>query len=448
MKNILHIDPAVTVTADPELDNLTVKTLWERFSLGRSTLAVAPGAPGTFVLGKATPPALPEGCEYVLQADQNGAAVTGADYNGLVRGVMALMMRMEHQDGQTFIAPVTQEGRYRLKNRMIHLCVFPENDLHFIKKLVRLCGLCQYTHVVLEFWGMLQYDCLKELAWPHAFTKAQAAEIIVEARNLGLEPVPMFNSLGHATASRMCYGKHVVLDQNPALEELFTPDGWAWNIENPATVDLLRQVRQELYELFGQGDYIHIGIDEAYYISNCERLRRQLPDYLRDLTAAVAAEGRRPMLWMDMLLEGNKDPGYCATADATEAATLRAALHPSTVMVDWQYDIDEAPIKTLVSLAGCGHDVLGAPWLRQPNYKAHIETIEQEGLFGLMLTTWHTLAGQMVGVTGCAALCGARFFPWKDFSDRHTLTATLLRRVSFADNGYADAGWHTTQIDY
>ncbi len=445
---MFRIPEKALACGDARLHNPTVIALWSRFALGRSTLEVTPGEANTFLLGDAPLPALPADSEYALTVTDTGAAVVGRDYNGLARGLSALMMQMEHKDGVTAIAPTAIEGRYRLKNRMIHLCVFPENDLTYLQKLVRLCGLCQYTHVVLEFWGMLQYDCLKELAWPHAFTKAQMRELLAEARALGMEPVPMVNSLGHATASRLCYGKHVVLDQNPALEELFTPDGWAWNIENPAAIDLLRQVRQELYELFGEGDYIHIGIDEAYYISNCQRLRRQLPDYLRDLTAAVAAEGRRPMLWMDMLLEGNTDPGYYATADATEAATLRAALHPSSVMVDWQYDADEAPIKTLLTLKDSGYDVLGAPWLRGPNYKAHIDTIEQEGLFGLMLTTWHTLSGQMIGIPGCAALCGARFFPWKDFSDRHTLTATLLRRVSFADNGYADAGWHTTQIDY
>jgi hypothetical protein len=132
---------------------------------------------------------------------------------------------------------------------MIHICVFPENDLYFIKKLIRLSALCQYTHIVIEFWGMLQYDCLKELAWPHAFTKAQAQELIDECRELGIEPIPMFNMFGHATGSRECYGKHVVLDQNPTLQYLFTPDGWGWDITSEEVFALLKQVRQELYDL-------------------------------------------------------------------------------------------------------------------------------------------------------------------------------------------------------
>jgi hypothetical protein len=87
------------------------------------------------------------------------------------------------------------------------------------------------------------------------------------------------------------------------LQHLFTPDGWAWDIESDAVNSLLKQVRQELYELFGEGEYMHIGCDEANYITRNAELRHKLPAYLAKLTNEVEAEGRRPMLWMDMLLE-------------------------------------------------------------------------------------------------------------------------------------------------
>jgi hypothetical protein len=170
-----------------------------------------------------------------------------------MHGFMAMLMKIEYTDGALYIAYAEEESRYIIKNRMIHICVFPENDLYFIKKLIRLSALCQYTHIVIEFWGMLKYDCLDELSWSHAFTKDEARELITECRDLGIEPVPMFNQLGHATASRLCYGKHVVLDRNPSLQHLFTPDGWAWDIESEEVWLLLKKVRAELYEVFGEG---------------------------------------------------------------------------------------------------------------------------------------------------------------------------------------------------
>ena len=245
----MKIENKMNAIGCSKLDLSLVATLWSRFCFGRSELVPVGCDRLTFALGNELPPVLQEGKEYALLVSETGAAVTGRDPGGLMRGIVALLMKIELKEGVLFMAPALEQSRFTVRNRMLHLCVFPENDLYFIKKLVRLAGLCQYTHLVIEFWGMLQYDCLRELAWPNAFTKAQVQELLREVRAWGMEPIPMFNQLGHATACRIIYGKHVVLDQNPALQELFTPDGWAWNIHSPKVHDLLKQIRLELYEL-------------------------------------------------------------------------------------------------------------------------------------------------------------------------------------------------------
>ena len=257
----------------------------------------------------------------------------------------------------------------------------------------------------------------------------------------------MFNQLGHATASRNCYGKHVVLEQNPALQYLFTPDGWAWNIADPEVLDLLKQVREELYELFGDGEFIHIGCDEAYYISNDPVLRARLPQYLATLTAQVEAEGRRPMLWMDMLLEANRFKDCYSSGKADEVETIRNSTAPSSVFVDWQYGCTEVPVPSLESLKDCGHDCIGAPWEHPDNYSAHIETIVQNKMYGIMLTTWHTLKHRMVSIPDCARKLGAQGFVWQDSSGSGEITATMLRRISFEGNTYESSGWSKLQIE-
>lgn len=438
---------SVIAKGDVSLGNATVRKLWNSFCLGASDLTVVEGKPYTFSLGDVALPTLHDSKEYALCVTEKGIAITGKDYGGLLRGLLTLLMKVEHTSHRIQIKCTTQESSYTMKNRMIHICVFPENDIYFIKKLIRLAGLCQYTHIVIEFWGMLQFDCLKELAWPHAFTKEQARELIVEARDLGMEPIPMFNQLGHATGSRIKYGKHVVLDQNKCLQHLFTPDGWAWNIHSSEVYELLSLVRQELYDLFGSGEYMHIGCDEAYYYTRCDEKRAALPDFLHRITEDVVKEGRRPMLWMDMLLERGKHPGCFASCAPQDLEKMTGALHPSSVMVDWQYDIKEAPIPTLLDLKDNDFDVMGAPWLTQANYEAHADTIEDNQMFGIMLTTWHTLQQEMHGILGCAKKCGAVTYPWSRFSGLLEETATLLRAVSFERNNYTDCGWSKYQIE-
>lgn len=447
MKGYLLLNNKSTLFADQRMNNETIKKLWNSFTLTMGEICFEKGEDFTFRLGNTQFPILSKDKEYVLKVDENGAAIVGKDYGGLMRGFISLLMKIEYDDEYLKIKTVTEESNYKINNRMIHICVFPENDLYYIKKLIRLAGLCQYTHIVIEFWGTLKYDCLKELAWPHAFTKAQAKELIKECRELGIEPIPMFNQLGHATASRLCYGKHIILDQNPRLQNLFTPDGWAWNIESKAVKSLLKQVRQELYELFGKCEYIHIGCDEAYYISRNKILREKLPTYLQELTNEVESEGRRPMIWMDMLLEKGIFKNCYTVGEKDEVEKIRNATAKSSVFVDWQYDCSETPIPSLLSLKNCGRDVMGAPWFNPKNYSAHIETVAQNEMFGIMLTTWHTLKGNMQSILGCAKKCGARSFVWSEYSGLREETATLLRRVSFEGNTYEDCGWSKEQIE-
>ena len=234
---------------------------------------------------------------------------------------------------------------------------------------------------------MIKYDCLKELSWEHAFSKEEAKELINEAHELGLKPIPMFNMFGHATASRVAYGKHVVLDQNPKLQYLFTPDGWAWNIASEKVYNLLSEIRKELYELFGETEYFHIGFDEAYYYTIHDKERSCLPEFLNRLTNDIVKEGYRPMLWMDMIIERSKFTGeYAAFGKDGEADILLKSLAPETVMVDWQYSVNKAPVKTSVYLKekDSSKDLIIAPWYDKNNYTACIETIKDNGMFGIM----------------------------------------------------------------
>ena len=441
---MFKIPSKVTAVARGQMAKDTVQTLWNRFCIMKSELELVPCEGFSFQIGEMPLPALEEGKEYALAIDARGAAVVGKDFNSLMRGYFVLLMKIESTKDAVFMQDCAEQSGYTVRNRMMHICVFPENDFYFIQKLVRLCGLCQYTHLIIEFWGMLEFDCLKELAWPNAFTKEQAKQLIAECRAFGMEPIPMFNMLGHATACRVSYGKHVVLDQNPTLQYLFTPDGWAWDIHSEDVRKLFKDVRTELYELFGEGEFIHIGCDEAYYYAHCIEERKQLPAFLKSLTDEVAAEGRRPMVWMDMMLDHNKVYKNCTPE---EAEVMRAALNEKTVMVDWEYRLTEIPIGSLAFLQGNRCDAMGAPWYNPENYAAHVRTVEQCNLFGVMMTAWHTLNEEMRSILGCAKEMGTKSFVWSEFSGLREETATLMRRISFEGNTYEDCGWIKYQIE-
>ena len=53
----------------------------------------------------------------------------------------------------------------------------------------------------------------------------------------------------------------------------------------------------------------------------------------------------------------------------------------------------------------------------------------------------------MPSILGCAKKFGAVTFTWSEFSGLHEETATLMRRISFEGDNYANSGWSEKQIE-
>ncbi|MBQ7906499.1 MAG: family 20 glycosylhydrolase [Clostridia bacterium] len=426
--------------------------LFSRFTYKSSELKVENGAANTFVIGSIEAPKIPNGCDYSLIVNEKGIAIAGRDYNSLVRGYISMLMKIEREMGkkELFVSSVQENKSYDIKNRMIHMCVFPENTLLEIKKRIRLFALLQYTHVVIEFWGMLKYDSLPSLSWENAFTKNQIKEVINEAKALGIEPIPMFNSLAHASQSRSMSGKHTVLDNDISLYALFTADGWAWDLENEEVWHLFKSIRKELYELFDGCEYFHLGFDESHAHNRNPYLKERLPYYMSRLTKEVQAEGKRPMIWMDMLLPPDAFVDMIGNGHSIkpkdECIKIINALADNTVFVDWEYSVKKAPISSLLYFKDLGIDVMGASWFDTENASAHIDTISNSSLFGYMHTTWHTIASELPSIIPIARKLGAALPVWENESNNQMILSTLLRAVTVEKADYTSCGWVKNQI--
>ena len=443
-----------TAFASPCLCKEIFSQLWQGFCYRLSDLKTTATEKPTFCIGKATPVPLGD-YSYSIVIDESGVCISAKSDRDLILGFMTLIDRIYtiDQNDQTLCAidccKILESPRY--DNRMIHLCIFPDMKIWELERFVRLCGALRFSHLVLEFWGSLQYDCMKELCWKTSFSKQEIRPIINLANDLGIEIIPMFNHWGHASASRVIHGKHVVLDQNPSLQSYFSEDGWCWDLKKKKVRTLLGHIRKELSELCGEGSYFHIGCDEAYRFDPTEENLAFLCDFFNEVADELAQSGRRAILWGDMLL--HRDPAYDPQNKYTCNAPTKAAqdyflshLSKRLIVADWQYKPVHAPIETAITIKNAGFDCLLCPWDvgYTQLYCCH-NTITSEGLLGMLHTTWHTLSKGMPMVT-VAALSGFEFLPASPVEDYRTVTASLLRKVYFVNGDYEKAGWSKTEI--
>lgn len=445
----------VEAIAHPCLTKDVIKEFWNNFTFGLSELTLKKSNEFIFTVGDAKAVPL-NGNSYSINIEKTGVCVYAENERDLLHGYMTLLDRLVVTDvGEK--SAVTAEcavisDKALAKNRMIHFCVFPETELWELQRFVRFCAALKYTHIVVEFWGMLKYDSLEELSWEFAFTKDEIRPIISEGKDLGLEFIPMFNHWGHAAASRALHGKHVVLDQNPALQSFFSPDGWCWDIKKPKVKSLLRYVREELCELCGEGEYFHIGLDEAYGFEFTDESIKTICSYINELSEEMKAKGRRVIAWGDMFLykhkHYNENNRYTCNAPTAEIEKyMLDNISRDVIIADWQYRVNEPPAETSLVFKNAGFDTLICPWDENfTKLNSCLITAKNEGLFGYMHTTWHTLTGGM----HLAMLAGVGGFedlpPIKN--DCFTKTAALMRRVMPAKGNYERAGWSKNQIGF
>ena len=462
----LHLSPGVDAPAIA-----IMKDLWRQFTLGAVELSVSTDlalAGAGFVLSSSAQapeqlPDLKQDAAYALRASPAGIAARGADLAGVRYAWFTLLqlLQPEHATDGTlsFTLPhVTIQDGPALKFRGVHLCVFPETTPLMLEKAIRLAGFLKFTHVVIEFWGMLRLEAQKELSWPEAWSKTEARGLLEIARGMGLEVVPMFNCWGHAPASRLKCGRHVVLDQNPALAPLFEPDGWTWCLSSSRTQGLLRQVCRELIEFAGPGEFFHIGCDEAYSHATCDRCRQHDPvrlfaDHINDLAVHLERLGRRPIMWGDTLLESGKWPaGFVANGSAalpTHQALDR--LSRRIVIADWHYDVNSGNVATLAHFRERGFATLACPWDSAANIVTLAKGAAAHGALGMLATTWHHLSDyipQLAFTANAAWSRDAAALRLRQCSGTHLslASASLLRKLVPAQGHFDRAGWYPFEM--
>ena len=340
--------------------------------------------------------------EYEIECDRNGIYINYTDDTSLIHSFLTILQLIgpfRRKTNDFAVKALTVKDRPALKMRGMHLCFLRGFPFLFLKKFVALCAFLKVSHIIIESCGTIKFDSMKELSWPDSVSKENIKEIVDYGNSLGVEFIPMFNHVGHATQSRHKTGKHVVLDQAPEYEELFLPGGWTWNVDNEEVINIQRNIRKELSDLFGEGEFFHIGCDEIVDespiwegagISESDGYNRFLNRTSGDIKENL---GRKTMMWGDMFLD-KKDFPYPFCANTNTTLTYNPdKLTKDMYIVDWQYNITEEKdesVKYFLQYTDPSKLIL-APWKDRKRILGRVNLARKYNLYGVIGTTWNSV---------------------------------------------------------
>lgn len=198
--------------------------------------------------------------------------------------------------------PATGAVRPRLRGFHIDMNIAQFRGPYLRDRLKVLAGL-GYDTILWEVENNIRWETCPECVSPDAFTKSEFKDILAYGRSLGLEPIPLLQTIGHCEYV-LKNEKYRPFAEVPDRIDQYCP-------RNPEVVGFLEKWIAEYLELFGDVKVFHLGADEAYTLGECPRCRAYAADHslselfighINAVSRPLIAKGIRPAVWGDMLL--------------------------------------------------------------------------------------------------------------------------------------------------
>jgi len=201
---------------------------------------------------------------------------------------------------------------------------------HWLRELAGL----GYDAIIWEVENNIQWETCPECVAPDAFSKEDFKGLLSLCGELGLESIPLLQTIGHAEYV-LKHAQYEHMKETPERLDQYCP-------RHPEVLPFLKQWIGEYLDLFGEVNYFHIGADEAWALGVCDRCRAFVDEhslselYIQHINAVsepLIARGITPIIWADMVLKHGE---------------ALDKLSRNVMLFDWLYDIYPALGKVFV----------------------------------------------------------------------------------------------------
>ena len=264
-----------------------------------------------------------------------------------------------------------------------------------LKALAKEISALGFNTLIMEWEATYPYKQHSIISNRYAYSREEVTEFINYSEGLGLDVIPLQQSLGHA--------EYILMHERYAY---LRADKRNLSQIDPTRLDAAREFFTELYSDMlstHQSQYVHIGGDETR-ILDCKRCQEAWGDdgeelgksklyveYMTMIAEIVIAQGKTPLLWADMIL-AHPD----AISDMPE----------NVIYIDWNYGwkfdrFGENP-RTLIkkyglkfwgasSIRSSPDDYHVTSWSKHmKNQAVYVSYARKSGFEGMVLTSWST----------------------------------------------------------
>ena len=271
-----------------------------------------------------------------------------------------------------------------------------------VERILEHVASVGYDAILWEIEDKVRWESCPEVVSPDAFTKDEFRGILARAKALGLEPIPLMQTFGHAEYVLGCEAyRH--LREDPSRKNCYCP-------LNPGTLAFQRRLLAEYLDLFGpEVRRVHLGGDEAHGFGTCPKCRQRdrMDLYLSHLLAVsedLRKRGIRPGIWQDMI--HRFDPALSALGRLPKDFTIwfwEYAVEPHSRWQCWGRTEEEAAKRAVRD----GREIFFCPSVqcvkedpftsrfgaRLPNVYEAGEICHRAGLSGVCVTSWSVHQG-------------------------------------------------------
>jgi hypothetical protein len=315
----------------------------------------------------------PEG--YVIRVTPSQAIAAGSDQLGTFWAAQTLAQMLQiSPDGRLWLPGAIVRDRPAMPFRSVHLLT-AKDTLEFQTRLIReVLSPFKIRYVILQM-DKFGWESHPEIRDPDNHVTAEdLRKLIAFAKDYHITYIPLVMSLGHMEWI-FRDGANMDIVEDPAHPYAYCP-------LNERSYELMQDLFDEAFEVFGRPSLFHIGHDEFDMRGEfpkheeCRKLGK-VELYYRDtlrLAEYLRKKGARTMMWGDILAKN----GF---------RERLGELPKDIIIADWRYgDLKEYPTVDLFRQAG--FDVVGCTWYLPGNIYHFSTYAHERGAIGMMQTTW------------------------------------------------------------